>query len=123
MKYAEKMISYERDHLTEAIRREVKLFIEKIVVEELEATLGVGPYERGDGRSGYRHGYEARQISTSLGKSDIKLPRARLFSDGATIEWHSRMLPRYRRRAKAVDDAILGLYLCGANTRRIRTPF
>ncbi len=36
------------------------------------------------------------------------------------IEWHSQMLPRYRRRAKAVDDALLGLYLCDANTRRIR---
>ncbi len=120
MKYSEKMISYEKDYLTEAIRREIKLFIEKIIIEELEATIGVGLYERGEGRRGYRHGYEARQLSTSLGKSDIKVPRARLFADGATIEWRSQMLPRYRRRAKAVDDAILGLYLCGANTRRIR---
>ncbi len=123
MKYAEKMtclpvrqVTYERDYLTEAIRREFQLVIERVVIEELEATLGVGPYERGEGRRGYRHGYEARQISTSFGKSDIKVPRARLYSDGALVEWHSQMLPRYRRRAKAVDDAILGLYLCGANT-------
>lgn len=49
------------------------------------------------------------------------MPRGRLFSEaGPTIEWHSQILPRYQRRAKTVDDAILSLYLCGANTRRIK---
>lgn len=30
------------------------------------------------------------------------------------------MLPRYARRAREVDEAILGVYLAGANSRRIR---
>jgi transposase-like protein len=30
------------------------------------------------------------------------------------------MLPRYARRTKVIDDAILGIYLAGANSRRIR---
>lgn len=61
------------------------------------------------------------RISTSLGRTDIKVPRVRLFGPaGETIEWQSHILPRYQRRAKALDDAILGIYLCGANTRRIK---
>lgn len=48
--------------------REVRIVIERIVNEELEAALGVGFYQRDVSRQGYRHGYEARQISTRLVK-------------------------------------------------------
>jgi transposase-like protein len=35
-------------------------------------------------------------------------------------EFESELLPRYQRRTAEVDEAILGTYLAGANTRRIR---
>jgi transposase-like protein len=35
-------------------------------------------------------------------------------------ERQSEAIPRYQRRTSRVDEAILGLYLSGANTRRIR---
>jgi len=40
--------------------------------------------------------------------------------DGTTEEWHSTVLRRYQRRSKAVDDAILNIYLSGVNTRRMK---
>jgi len=49
------------------------------------------------------------------------LPRARLRgADGADNEWHSRIIPRYQRRTERVDGALLGAYLSGINTRRLR---
>jgi putative transposase len=45
------------------------------------------------------------------------VPRATLF--GAT-EWTSTILPRYHRRLRAVNEAIVATYLAGGNTRRIR---
>lgn len=49
------------------------------------------------------------------------LPRARLKeADGAEREWHSRIIPRYQRRTERVDGALLGTYLSGINTRRLR---
>jgi len=45
------------------------------------------------------------------------VPRATLF--GAT-EWTSTILPRYQRRLRAVNEAIVATYLAGGNTRRIR---
>ena len=45
------------------------------------------------------------------------MPRATLF--GAT-EWMSKILPRYQRRLRAVNEAIVATYLAGGNTRRIR---
>src|SRR5207247_3148177 len=35
-------------------------------------------------------------------------------------EWRSETIRRYERRTARLDEAILGVYLCGANTRRIR---
>ena len=40
--------------------------------------------------------------------------------DGQRREWRSRMIPRYQRRTERVDEAILGVYLSGTNTRRLR---
>ncbi len=49
------------------------------------------------------------------------MPRARIEDDdGYRREWRSRMIPRYQRRTDRVDEAILGVYLSGTNTRRLR---
>lgn len=49
------------------------------------------------------------------------MPRARVRTDdGGTAEWRSEPVPRYQRRSEQVDAAILGVYLSGTNTRRIK---
>jgi putative transposase len=111
-----------RDTIEAQIRERVRGMIEAIVEEELEATLGAGRSQRvGVGRTGYRHGARERQLTTSLGKTTIMLPRARLKgAEGANSEWRSRIIPRYQRRTERVDGALLGVYLSGINTRRLR---
>lgn len=48
--------------------------------------------------------------------------RARLSNvGGEEREWQSELVPRYRRNSAEVDQAILGVYLAGGNTRRIRS--
>jgi len=42
-------------------------------------------------------------------------------SDGTTREWRSEVVPRYQRRTTRVDEAILGLYLTGTNSRRVKS--
>lgn len=49
------------------------------------------------------------------------MPRGRMVEgDGGSREFRSEILPRYQRRTREVDEAILGAYLSGANTRRVR---
>jgi len=36
------------------------------------------------------------------------------------VEWQSRVVPRYQRRTQRVDEAILGVYLSGTNSRRLK---
>jgi putative transposase len=104
------------------IRSRIRNLIEGIVAEELDAALGAGKSQRvGAARSGYRHGSRERQLTTSLGPTTLTMPRARLQDEeGQESEWHSRVIRRYQRRTERVDGAILGLYLGGINTRRLR---
>jgi putative transposase len=72
-------------------------------------------------RTGYRHGQRLRTLTTSLGATTIAMPRARIEDDyGRRREWRSQIIPRYQRRTERVDEAILGVYLSGTNTRRLR---
>ena len=108
--------------LEELMRERIRATIETIVDEELEGALGAARSRRvGLVRVGYRHGKRPRTLTTSLGATTIAMPRARVEgADGRRREWHSRVIPRYQRRTERVDEAILGVYLSGTNTRRLR---
>ena len=108
--------------LEELMRERVRGSIELIVEQELDEALGAVSSERvGERRLGYRHGHRSRSLSTSFGATTIAMPRARIEGDdGRRHEWRSQIIPRYQRRTERVDEAILGVYLSGTNTRRLR---
>jgi putative transposase len=110
------------DSIEMAIRLRIRDTIEEFVKQELEAALGAVKSARvGDTRQGYRHGTRARTLTTSLGPTTLSMPRARVHrADGTSREWRSETVRRYQRRTTRVDEAILGVYLAGGNTRRIK---
>lgn len=110
--------------VTLALRVRVREAIEAVIEEELAAALGCAKGERSASRAGDRHGHGGgrRKVLTEYGPAELLIPRARLRNaDGSTSEWHSSVLPRYQRRTQKVDAALLGTYLAGGNTRRLRT--
>ena len=107
--------------IRQTIRHRVREAIELVMAEELEAALGVARYERGSQRSGYRNGSQTRRVLTEHGPAALRIPRGRLCAaDGSGEEWHSQIVEPYQRRTRKVEEAILGCYLGGVNTRRIR---
>ncbi len=117
----EDQASLGKEGLEAAIRERVREVIEEILHEEVEAALGARRSERALGRCGYRHGTKARGLALRSGAVNLAVPRARLVnSDGDEGEWRSQLLPRYRRSSPEVEQAVLGVYLSGGNTRRIR---
>jgi transposase-like protein len=110
-----------RNTIQERLRSRIREAIAITVEEELAEALGCGPYERNGSRRGYRHGTYRRQITTAQGAFELELPRGRLIGeDGGSEELRTAIVPRYQRRTEEVDEAILGVYLAGANSRRIR---
>ncbi len=115
-------VSEYREFVQLRLRKRVLEAIEVVLEEEVDQALGCGSYERAEDRRGYRNGAETRRVTTSVGTRELRVPRARVRDEetGETTEFRSELLPRYARRTREVDEAILGTYLSGANSRRIR---
>jgi len=110
-----------RQDIRSLLRTRLREAIEITLEEELAEALGCGRYERSGERVGYRNGKQQRTITTAYGPKDLEIPRGRLVSEGGTSEeFRSQIVPRYQRRSREVDEAILGAYLAGANSRRIK---
>src|SRR4029434_1317186 len=85
------------DPSEEAVRGQVRAFIEQLLEEELEAALGRGRYERGPAAKGHRNGHRDRRLYTTFGPLMLAVPRARLADDDAgEREWRSELLPAYQ---------------------------
>jgi transposase-like protein len=109
-----------RQNIWDLLHRRVLEAVETVLEAELTQALGIGRYQRSEERRGYRNGHETRRITTELGPQTLEVPRGRIVEgNGGTREFRSEVLPRYARRTRKVDEAILGAYLSGANTRRI----
>src|SRR2546422_5474624 len=104
--------------LGELIHTQVRVAIETAVHEELAIALGAGRYERHDERRGSRHGVKTLTLTGPTGPLALTLPRATLGASG--LEWRSTIVPRYQRRMREVNEAVIATYLAGGNQRRIR---
>jgi transposase-like protein len=111
-----------RQDIEAQFREKIREALDVALREELAVALASDRHERTSWRRGYRNGSSERTITTPEGPRTVTVPRGRIVSsDGTTREFHSQLLPRYARRTREIDDAILGCYLGGINCRRIRT--
>ena len=109
------------DPLEDAVRGQVRAFIERLLEEELEAALGRGRYARDRAAKGHRNGHRQRRLDTTFGPLVLAVPRARLADrDAGEREWKSALLPAYRRLSRRAELLIAEVYLAGVNTRRVR---
>src|SRR6266852_7502388 len=107
--------------LGELIHERVRGAMETAGVEGLAAALGAAVYERTEARRGYCNGQKTRTLTGPTGPLALTLPRGVVFgAAGGATEWTSRMVPRYQRRVREVNEAVVATYLAGGNTRRIR---
>ncbi len=117
------------DPIETEVRARSRQFIEELIRSELDAALSRPRYGRSQmagneakaGVTGHRHGSRTRSLTGTFGPIEIAVPRARLDdAEGKTTEWKSGALRAYQRRTLAADALIVGSYLAGTNTRRVR---
>ncbi len=98
------------DPLEEAVRFQVRAFIEAMVEEEVQGALGGRKrYQRQDKPKGYRNGHRDRQLVGTFGALTVSLPRARLLDQhGREREWRSQTIQAYKRLTKQAEAIIAG---------------
>lgn len=109
------------DPLEQEVRAGVQRFLQALMEEEVTAVLGRLRHGREATARGYRNGHRTRTLLGTFGRVKLSVPRARIEQDdGRTQEFHSELLPRYKRLTPTATALIASAYLAGVNTRRVR---
>jgi putative transposase len=98
--------------LRELARSAIRVVLEGVMREELDALIGVGWGECSPKRKGYRNGSYSRDLVTSSGRiEEIKVPRDR---EG---QFHSQVFDRYSRYEPQVAQGLTEMFVAGVSTR------
>jgi transposase-like protein len=100
--------------MREAVTSFVRRVLETVMSLEQQEQMGCQPYERSGSRRDYANGTYQRILSTTYGViNDLTVPRLR------RRPFTSRLLQRYKRRARELDCALLVWYLQGESCRDV----
>ena len=100
------------ENLDEFLHAQHKAVLEELMLYERECFLNAHPYQRHAGRVDQANGFYHRHLTTRAGSFELAVPRTR------TGLFHSQVIPRYKRRDRAVDEAIKSVFLLGVSTRQ-----
>jgi transposase-like protein len=95
-----------------AARQALKKLLEKQLEEEMAEYLGVARYEHASERHDYRNGHYVRHLLTEMGDLELVVPRSR------KGKFPSKLLARYARRCRSVDQVLLACFCLGLSTRK-----
>ena len=101
-----------RQYLRELARSAIRVVLEDVMREELDALIGVGWGECSPKRKGYRNGFYTRDLVTSSGRiQDINVPRDR---EG---QFHTQVFERYSRYEPHIAEGLTQMFVAGTSTR------
>jgi putative transposase len=104
------------DRLEALARDGARQILTAALVEELDAYLGRGRYQRTEGFRGYRNGTTPRTLTLGSGTIDLAVPRVRDIPDGQA-PFEPGIVRKYQRRSDTVDETFLNLFVEGLATR------
>jgi putative transposase len=103
-----------QQHLRELARRGIRIVLEGVMREELDALIGVGWGESSPKRKGYRNGYYQRDLVTSSGRlEDLNVPRDR---EG---QFHTQVFERYSRYEPQIAQGLTEMFVAGTSTHKV----
>ena len=95
------------------MRSSVEETLNGLLEEEASRLANAARYERTGERQGYRSGHYSRNLTTTSGEIEVKMPKLK----GVTFE--TAIIERYRRRESSVEEALIEMYLAGVSVRRV----
>jgi putative transposase len=103
-----------RQHLRELARGAIRVVLEDVMREELDALIGVSWGECSPKRKGYRNGYYTRDLVTTSGRiEDLQVPRDR---EG---RFRTQVFERYRRYEPQVAQGLTDMFVAGTSTHKV----
>jgi transposase-like protein len=95
------------------IKSAVVLVLNEYMEKERDDYLHAAAYERSDERRDYRNGYYERELTMSIGKINLKVPRTR------NGEFSPSVFEKYSRCDQALVLSMLEMVINGVSTRKV----
>lgn len=89
------------------VKSAIVLVLNEFMEKERDEFLQVGTYERSDERRDYRNGYYERELTMSIGKLKLKVPRSR------NGEFSTSVFEKYARCDQALVISMLEMVING----------
>jgi transposase-like protein len=102
-----------KGELKELVRSSVEETLNNLLDQEANTLTQAAKYERTDSRQGYRSGHYSRNLTTTSGDVNLKVPKLK------GIPFETEIIERYRRREISVEEALIEMYLAGVSVRRV----
>jgi putative transposase len=103
-----------QQYLRELARGAIRVVVEDVMREELDALIGVRWGESSPKRKGYRNGFYSRDLVTSSGRlEDLKVPRDR---EG---RFHTQVFDRYSRYEPHIAEGLTQMFVAGTSTQKV----
>jgi putative transposase len=101
-------------HLRRLAQSAVRIVIETVMREELDAFIGAAWGESSPKRKGYRNGTYIRDLVTTTGRiEELKVPRDR---EG---HFHTQVFDRYSRYEPQVAQGLTEMFVAGVSTHKV----
>lgn len=101
------------EHGFDGMAQTMELLINECMKIERQQALGVGPYQRGEGRHGQANGFKPKRLKSRVGELQLAVPQVR----GA--KFYPRALERGSRSEKALRLALAEMYVQGVSTSKV----
>ena len=88
-------------------RSSVEETLNALLDKEADELVNAEKYERSSERQGYRSGHYKRNLHTTAGEVELKVPKLK------GIPFETAIIERYRRRESSVEEALIEMYLAG----------
>ena len=103
-----------RQYVRELARSAIRVVVEDVMREELDALIGVRWGECSPKRKGYRNGHYTRDLVSASGRlEDIKVPRDR---EG---QFHTQVFERYSRYEPHIAEGLTQMFVAGTSTQKV----
>ena len=102
---------------TEA-HKAVQNILQRGIDEEFDAKIGAKRFERIESRVAVRKGTYRRCLTTTFGRSELEVPRAR-----GKIDTDFKLFDKYQRRQKKFDEMVIMSLMMGISMRKQRKFF
>lgn len=97
--------------IREIFRGAAKVALELVLEEMVSDIVGAGRYRHAESRADRRNGTYLRNLITSMGAIEVRVPRTRNHGSPTEVFGH------YKRRTSEIDEAIVTAYVNGVSTR------